>query len=125
MNCSPALLATKMCTATANDPFSESLPTGQAFGESRMPQLLIPALCVCRQSKVQSCERCRDVLSSLEPLQASSPSSGPGRDGARTSDSLDQEQDGLKEQLRHLELELAQTKLQLVEAKCRIQVSGR
>lgn len=39
----------------------------------------------------------------------------------RDSD-LDEEKDSLKAQLRELELELAQTKLQLVEAKCRIQV---
>ncbi|KAL0160368.1 hypothetical protein M9458_044093, partial [Cirrhinus mrigala] len=34
---------------------------------------------------------------------------------------LDEEKDSLKAQLRELELELAQTKLQLVEAKCKIQ----
>lgn len=64
------------------------------------------------------CERCKDLFGTLGSLQASSPSSD------RTSDEpLDQEKDELKEQLRHMELELAQTKLQLVEAKCRIQVS--
>lgn len=64
------------------------------------------------------CERCKDLFGTLGSLQASSPSN------ERTSDKpLDQEKDGLKEQLRHMELELAQTKLQLVEAKCRIQVS--
>ena len=35
----------------------------------------------------------------------------------------DEEKDSLKSQLREMELELAQTKLQLVEAKCKIQVS--
>lgn len=35
---------------------------------------------------------------------------------------LDDEKDSLKKQLREMELELAQTKLQLVEAKCKIQV---
>lgn len=34
----------------------------------------------------------------------------------------DDEKDSLKKQLREMELELAQTKLQLVEAKCKIQV---
>lgn len=72
------------------------------------------------RSKVLGCERCKDLLTALDPLQSSSP--GSGSDRAQSSDrSSDQEQDGLKEQLRHLELELAQTKLQLVEAKCRIQ----
>lgn len=35
---------------------------------------------------------------------------------------MDDEKDALKKQLREMELELAQTKLQLVEAKCKIQV---
>lgn len=34
----------------------------------------------------------------------------------------DDEKDALKKQLREMELDLAQTKLQLVEAKCKIQV---
>lgn len=37
---------------------------------------------------------------------------------------IDDEKDALKKQLREMELELAQTKLQLVEAKCKIQVCG-
>ncbi|XP_039983697.1 rab GTPase-activating protein 1-like isoform X1 [Xiphias gladius] len=68
------------------------------------------------RSKVMGCEHCRDLFSTLGTLQASS----PGRDKAST-EPLDEEKDGLKEQLRQLELDLAQTKLQLVEAKCRIQ----
>ncbi|KAG7453633.1 hypothetical protein JOB18_048407 [Solea senegalensis] len=68
------------------------------------------------RSKVMGCERCRDLFSTAGALQVSS----PGRDKAST-EPLDEEKDGLKEQLRQLELELAQTKLQLVEAKCRIQ----
>lgn len=71
------------------------------------------------QSKVMGCDHCRDLFSTLGSLQASS----PGRDKTST-EPLDEEKDGLKEQLRQLELELAQTKLQLVEAKCRIQVSS-
>ncbi|XP_069009391.1 rab GTPase-activating protein 1-like isoform X1 [Embiotoca jacksoni] len=68
------------------------------------------------RSKVMGCDHCRDLFSPLGSLQASSPGSD------RTSNEpLDEEKDGLKEQLRQLELELAQTKLQLVEAKCRIQ----
>lgn len=38
-------------------------------------------------------------------------------------DEPDEEKEGLKNQLREMELELAQTKLQLVEAECKIQVS--
>ncbi|XP_063747329.1 rab GTPase-activating protein 1-like isoform X1 [Eleginops maclovinus] len=68
------------------------------------------------RSKVMGCDRCRDLFTTLGSLQASS----PGRDKTST-EPMDEEKDGLKDQLRHLELELAQTKLQLVEAKCRIQ----
>uniref|UniRef100_A0A667WCG7 RAB GTPase activating protein 1 like n=1 Tax=Myripristis murdjan TaxID=586833 RepID=A0A667WCG7_9TELE len=68
------------------------------------------------RNKVMGCERCRGVFSTQGSLQAASPS----RDNA-SAEPLDEEKDGLKEQLRELELELAQTKLQLVEAKCRIQ----
>lgn len=75
-------------------------------------------VCLTMQSKVQSCEHCRDLFSSQGSLQASSPSRHK-----TSSEPLDEEKDELKEQLRQLELELAQTKLQLVEAKCRIQVS--
>nr|XP_015826362.2 rab GTPase-activating protein 1-like isoform X4 [Nothobranchius furzeri] len=68
------------------------------------------------RNKVMGCERCKDLFSTLGSLQASSPG------GERTSNQpLDEEKDGLTDQLRQLELELAQTKLQLVEAKCRIQ----
>ncbi|XP_028260598.1 rab GTPase-activating protein 1-like isoform X2 [Parambassis ranga] len=66
--------------------------------------------------KVMGCEHCRDLFSTLGSLQASSPGSD-----RTSSEPLDEEKDGLKEQLRQMELELAQTKLQLVEAKCRIQ----
>ncbi|XP_062251171.1 rab GTPase-activating protein 1-like isoform X3 [Platichthys flesus] len=68
------------------------------------------------RSKVSGCDHCRDLFSTLGTLQVSS----PGRDNT-SSEPQDEEKDGLNEQLRHLELELAQTKLQLVEAKCRIQ----
>uniref|UniRef100_A0A3Q3L922 RAB GTPase activating protein 1-like n=1 Tax=Mastacembelus armatus TaxID=205130 RepID=A0A3Q3L922_9TELE len=65
------------------------------------------------RSKVMGCEHCRDLFSTLGSLQASSP------DRDRTStEPLDEEKDGLKEQLRQMELELAQTKLQLVEFTC-------
>lgn len=75
-------------------------------------------VCLTVQSKVLSCEHCRDLFSSGGSLQVMS----PGRQKTST-EPTDEEKDGLKEQLRELELELAQTKLQLVEAKCRIQVS--
>uniref|UniRef100_A0A3Q1EXN1 RAB GTPase activating protein 1-like n=1 Tax=Acanthochromis polyacanthus TaxID=80966 RepID=A0A3Q1EXN1_9TELE len=72
--------------------------------------------CMLMQNKVMGCDHCRDLFSTLGSLQASSPGSDK-----TSNEPLDEEKDGLKEQLRQLELELAQTKLQLVEAKCRIQ----
>lgn len=75
-------------------------------------------MCLNVQSKVLSCEHCRDLFSTVGSLQVTS----PGRQKT-SAEPTDDEKDGLKEQLRELELELAQTKLQLVEAKCRIQVS--
>ncbi|KAM7012659.1 rab GTPase-activating protein 1-like isoform 2-T2 [Tautogolabrus adspersus] len=68
------------------------------------------------RSKVNGCDHCRDLFSTLGSVQTLS----PGRDKTST-EPMDEEKDGLKEQLRQLELELAQTKLQLVEAKYRIQ----
>uniref|UniRef100_A0A8C5CHJ7 Rab-GAP TBC domain-containing protein n=1 Tax=Gadus morhua TaxID=8049 RepID=A0A8C5CHJ7_GADMO len=68
------------------------------------------------RSKVMSCERCRDVFCAEGPLHTLAPS----QEGLRASRG-DDEKDSLMDQLRELELELAQTKLQLVEAKCRIQ----
>ncbi|XP_059922802.1 rab GTPase-activating protein 1-like isoform X8 [Gadus macrocephalus] len=70
------------------------------------------------RSKVMSCERCRDVFSAEGPLHTLAPS----QEGLRASRG-DDEKDSLMDQLRELELELAQTKLQLVEAKCRIQLN--
>ncbi|XP_030228726.1 rab GTPase-activating protein 1 isoform X5 [Gadus morhua] len=70
------------------------------------------------RSKVMSCERCRDVFCAEGPLHTLAPS----QEGLRASRG-DDEKDSLMDQLRELELELAQTKLQLVEAKCRIQLN--
>ncbi|XP_046714358.1 rab GTPase-activating protein 1-like isoform X2 [Silurus meridionalis] len=67
------------------------------------------------KSKVMACERCREVFSKDGPLQV------PAVTQDNRDSDMDEEKDSLKAQLRELELELAQTKLQLVEAKCRIQ----
>ncbi|XP_072528170.1 LOW QUALITY PROTEIN: rab GTPase-activating protein 1-like, partial [Salminus brasiliensis] len=66
-------------------------------------------------SKVMACERCREVFSKDGPLHI------PAVAQDNRDSDVDEEKDSLKPQLRELELELAQTKLQLVEAKCRIQ----
>ncbi|KAM4022797.1 rab GTPase-activating protein 1-like isoform 5-T6 [Anomaloglossus baeobatrachus] len=65
------------------------------------------------KAKVMSCSHCSEIFSK----EGSAQSSGSGKAG----DGGDDEKDSLTKHLREMELELAQTKLQLVEAKCRIQ----
>ncbi|KAM8930924.1 rab GTPase-activating protein 1-like isoform 2-T2 [Pelodytes ibericus] len=67
------------------------------------------------KAKVMSCSQCSEIFSKEGSLQAS----GGGKDQPGTGD--DDEKDSLMKHLREMELELAQTKLQLVEAKCKIQ----
>ncbi|XP_073419718.1 rab GTPase-activating protein 1-like isoform X5 [Dendrobates tinctorius] len=65
------------------------------------------------KAKVMSCGHCSEIFSK----EGSAQSSASGKAGDRGDD----EKDSLMKHLREMELELAQTKLQLVEAKCRIQ----
>lgn len=65
------------------------------------------------KAKVMSCSHCSEIFSKEESAQSSS------RD--KSGDRGDDEKDSLMKHLREMELELAQTKLQLVEAKCKIQ----
>lgn len=66
--------------------------------------------------KVEGCEKCSILFSKEGRLKAlSAPKEGSEED-------TDEEKEALKNQLREMELELAQTKLQLVEAECKIQV---
>lgn len=69
------------------------------------------------QGKMMACKHCSDVLSKEGTLKVAAMSRAD--QGVESDD----EKDSLKKQLREMELELAQTKLQLVEAKCKIQVS--
>ncbi|XP_051767380.1 rab GTPase-activating protein 1 isoform X1 [Ctenopharyngodon idella] len=65
--------------------------------------------------KVEGCEKCSILFSKEGRLKAlSAPKEGSEED-------TDEEKEALKNQLREMELELAQTKLQLVEAECKIQ----
>lgn len=68
------------------------------------------------QSKVMACKHCSEIFSKEGALKLPAVS----RESQGTE--VDDEKDALKKQLREMELELAQTKLQLVEAKCKIQV---
>ncbi|KAM3915577.1 rab GTPase-activating protein 1-like isoform 3-T4 [Leptodactylus fuscus] len=65
------------------------------------------------KAKVMSCSHCSEIFSKEGSAQ------GSGRDQA--GEQGDDEKDSLMKHLREMELELAQTKLQLVEAKCKIQ----
>jgi len=65
-----------------------------------------------------ACKHCSEIFSKEGALKL--PAVSRENKGLETDD----EKDALKKQLREMELELAQTKLQLVEAKCKIQVRG-
>uniref|UniRef100_A0A4W3IZ97 Rab GTPase-activating protein 1 n=1 Tax=Callorhinchus milii TaxID=7868 RepID=A0A4W3IZ97_CALMI len=65
--------------------------------------------------KVEGCERCCELFSKEGALKLVSTL----RDNS--DEDQDHEKELLKNQLREMELELAQTKLQLVEAECKIQ----
>lgn len=68
------------------------------------------------QQKVDDCEHCREFFNKEGHVKVAS----SAKDGS--DDDTDEEKETLKNQLREMELELAQTKLQLVEAECKIQV---
>lgn len=63
-----------------------------------------------------ACKHCSEIFSKEGTLKVPA----VPRESPRTD--ADDEKDALKKQLREMELDLAQTKLQLVEAKCKIQV---
>ncbi|TRZ26852.1 hypothetical protein HGM15179_000257 [Zosterops borbonicus] len=67
------------------------------------------------KGKVMACKHCSEIFSKEGALKV--PPVSTDNKGIETDD----EKDALKKQLREMELELAQTKLQLVEAKCKIQ----
>lgn len=70
------------------------------------------------QQKVDDCDRCRDFFSKEGRVKGTSSAKGV------SDEDTDEEKETLKNQLREMELELAQTKLQLVEAECKIQVTA-
>ncbi|KAM5147928.1 rab GTPase-activating protein 1-like isoform 3-T3 [Mantella aurantiaca] len=65
------------------------------------------------KAKVMSCSHCSEIFSKEGSAQSASKD--------KSGDGGDDEKDSLMKHLREMELELAQTKLQLVEAKCKIQ----
>ncbi|XP_064249828.1 rab GTPase-activating protein 1 isoform X1 [Passer domesticus] len=67
------------------------------------------------RQKVDDCEHCREFFNKEGRVKVAS----TAKDGS--DEDTDEEKETLKNQLREMELELAQTKLQLVEAECKIQ----
>ncbi|XP_053099751.1 rab GTPase-activating protein 1-like isoform X9 [Hemicordylus capensis] len=67
------------------------------------------------KGKVMACKHCSEIFSKEGALKVTA----VPREGQEAE--TDDEKDALKKQLRGMELDLAQTKLQLVEAKCKIQ----
>uniref|UniRef100_A0A8B9SGL4 Rab GTPase-activating protein 1 n=1 Tax=Anas platyrhynchos TaxID=8839 RepID=A0A8B9SGL4_ANAPL len=67
------------------------------------------------RQKVDDCEHCREFFNKEGRVKVAS----SAKDGS--DEDTDEEKEMLKNQLREMELELAQTKLQLVEAECKIQ----
>ncbi|XP_040819402.1 rab GTPase-activating protein 1 isoform X1 [Ochotona curzoniae] len=67
------------------------------------------------RQKVDDCERCREFFSKEGRVKGVRPAQEVSDQDA------DEEKELLRNQLREMELELAQTKLQLVEAECKIQ----
>lgn len=65
---------------------------------------------------MEGCEKCSSLFNKEGRVRAVTTAPAGG------SEETDEEKEGLKNQLREMELELAQTKLQLVEAECKIQV---
>ncbi|XP_034752340.1 rab GTPase-activating protein 1 isoform X3 [Etheostoma cragini] len=68
------------------------------------------------RSKVEGCEKCSSLFNKEGRVRAAVTTAPAGG-----TEETDEEKEGLKNQLREMELELAQTKLQLVEAECKIQ----
>ncbi|XP_068807846.1 rab GTPase-activating protein 1-like isoform X2 [Struthio camelus] len=67
------------------------------------------------KGKVMACKHCSEIFSKEGALKV------PAVSRENQEIEADDEKDALTKQLREMELELAQTKLQLVEAKCKIQ----
>ncbi|XP_078405957.1 rab GTPase-activating protein 1 isoform X2 [Cetorhinus maximus] len=85
---------------------SERLERQQSGNKAELEQI---------RQKVEGCDRCRELFNKEGTLKIVSSSKD-------TPDEYqDKEKELLKNQLREMELELAQTKLQLVEAECKIQ----
>uniref|UniRef100_A0A8C7RXM1 Rab GTPase-activating protein 1 n=1 Tax=Oncorhynchus mykiss TaxID=8022 RepID=A0A8C7RXM1_ONCMY len=97
----------EMCRRELDKSESEIKKNGSIIGEYKQVRLTI--------LKVEGCEKCSILFSKEGRLKAARKL----KEGSE--EETDEEKEALKNQLREMELELAQTKLQLVEAECKIQ----
>uniref|UniRef100_A0A671PJ42 Rab GTPase-activating protein 1 n=1 Tax=Sinocyclocheilus anshuiensis TaxID=1608454 RepID=A0A671PJ42_9TELE len=108
----------EMCRRELDKSESEIRKNGSIIGEYKQVNthtLTHTSLCVFVQMKVEGCEKCSILFSKEGRLKVIS----TRKEGSE--EDTDEEKEALKNQLREMELELAQTKLQLVEAECKIQ----
>ncbi|XP_029108621.1 rab GTPase-activating protein 1 isoform X2 [Scleropages formosus] len=85
---------------------SERLEKQQAANKGELEKI---------RQKVEGCEKCSVLFNKEGRLKV------PSATKEGSEEDTDEEKEALKNQLREMELELAQTKLQLVEAECKIQ----
>uniref|UniRef100_A0A8C2G3Z3 Rab GTPase-activating protein 1 n=1 Tax=Cyprinus carpio TaxID=7962 RepID=A0A8C2G3Z3_CYPCA len=102
----------EMCRRELDKSESEIKKNGSIIGEYKQA---CGEGCVFVQMKVEGCEKCSILFSKEGRLKVVS----ARKEGSE--EDTDEEKEVLKNQLREMELELAQTKLQLVEAECKIQ----
>uniref|UniRef100_A0A671T628 Rab GTPase-activating protein 1 n=1 Tax=Sinocyclocheilus anshuiensis TaxID=1608454 RepID=A0A671T628_9TELE len=110
----------EMCRRELDKSESEIKKNGSIIGEYKQvnthTHTHTHALTHSPLMKVEGCEKCSILFSKEGRLKVLSAS----KEGSE--EDTDEEKEALKNQLREMELELAQTKLQLVEAECKIQV---
>ncbi|XP_028349339.1 rab GTPase-activating protein 1 isoform X1 [Physeter macrocephalus] len=94
------------CFSTICSQLSERLEKQQTANKVEIEKI---------RQNVDDCERCREFFNKEGRVKGVSSAEGV------VGEDADEEKETLKNQLREMELELAQTKLQLVEAECKIQ----
>lgn len=77
--------------------------------------------CCPFQAAARACPRCR-LLTESDAPQRSDQDHRANQDSPEQMQEMEDESQSLRAQIRELEQDLAQTKLKMVEAKCRIQV---
>uniref|UniRef100_A0A669B103 Rab GTPase-activating protein 1 n=1 Tax=Oreochromis niloticus TaxID=8128 RepID=A0A669B103_ORENI len=108
----------EMCRRELDKSESEIKKNGSIIGEYKQvcTVCLLYAYKKSLIAKVEGCEKCSSLFNKEGRVRAAVTTASAG--GAEETD---EEKEALKNQLREMELELAQTKLQLVEAECKIQ----